>query len=907
MDTWGDLSDTESCKELVAGNGENEISTSWGRFASDDEFTGKDLLDNSWGDVPTEGEELEDFPDESLSKDVGQASGVSLTCIPVVQEQKRKPGRPKKDRSHAIAHAASELEHVPGFDTPSMAMMRTFVSVVNGGVSKDQVSKEKLIVPTDCHAHDLQVNGVAHLSRNSCALVHCVVMANSDGAEFDENMFKLEDEFLNPDKEYHLQSIAVRADKLNIEKGALQKKSCRLAAAQHCYLNLQQCMLQALASASQSGVEKVAFVEFCAYDETPMKTTLKGQPIERSTPPEGQVSEGYLRDMATAKRLTEKIDNEGVIAKILQTRHGFGFLLKQGANYIHVLGDVTSPLAAMERGTSEVLKSILLRQSVAWEHTQAFHMRTRAVTTDAAHSNIKTECSINHDRGKGWKPLALHCEVHYTSNTCKRVIPSIVPEVVSGLLHTALSLQHGSGMTVFRACLRAVIQERLQICKGAPGLAADEYRLNALRLFGNKTSNLGMVQNMLLLRLCNGDWRKTHTIEHYQRPLDHALDRQTLVDLVCDGMIVSVAGQRPVTFPQHRWTGADKAVEQIGLLSVIHNVLRPAYERFCVVMSKPDRGASSSSHGEIGGELVADVDVVDQSELGGAVEDMEGQAVLPEEGGQGKSAEEHSKNRRHALVWLRREPLAQLMVMRTLLEPIRILLVHQFKICSEEFELEQRSLVANSVMRCAQAGLEGDEGPCPRDWSVTIAAKQEGERLCFEALNAASYSPAWGMLPDSALTCAVQCQIFRQLSRLGTCIEQFMSWPHACFPYKLFKLIHMPSAREEILSCPTCLMDEWSKAVVETLRDSSEQHMRQVLIHHCLQLPTSIAHLEARHASIRRSLHTLSTQTWSVRLSYASALHVFQCLRRVQSSPLQKHVLRSSKQKATLKKDWGFK
>ena len=78
--------------------------------------------------------------------------------------------------------------------------------------------------------------------------------------------------------------------------------------------------------------------------------------------------------------------------------------------------------------------------------------------------------------------------------------------------------------------------------------------------------------------LPNGDWQ-SDTIEVYV-PQDSSLTPDAMEEQLANGLVTALAGAQYDSYPRHRWTGADLAVDQCGLLESVHRLGSGTYARF---------------------------------------------------------------------------------------------------------------------------------------------------------------------------------------------------------------------------------------------------------------------------------------------------------------------------------------
>ena len=140
-------------------------------------------------------------------------------------------------------------------------------------------------------------------------------------------------------------------------------------------------------------------------------------------------------------------------------------------------------------------------------------------------------------------------------------------------------------------------------------------------------------------------------------------------------------------------------------------------------------------------------------------------------------------------------------------------------------------------------------------------------------------------MPEGAWDVSMRCLIFRLLARQGAAIHQQVSSVHSKFPVKMFALLKHPECAEAITATPKCVREL--------------QELRTVLALHCWMQPTNISQIEARHASIRRTLVNKSVQVRPHAFADASAAYLFQDVRRCLRSMRSKHKVKFFQQVAS--------
>eukprot|EP00971_Amphidinium_carterae_P289936 5756959-Amphidinium_carterae.10 len=226
---------------------------------------------------------------------------------------------------------------------------------------------------------------------------------------------------------------------------------------------------------------------------------------------------------------------------------------------------------------------------------------------------------------------------------------------------------------------------------------------------------------------------------------------------------------------------------------------------------------------------------------------------------------------------------AILMACRLMMEPLRMLMHSQFEAVSEAWELKQRVLVAEHLLRTGN-----DQASLPvRHWMLTVAAHGLHEEAFLDSLNDLFHGDLWWMLPISSYTAGFNNMLFKIMSKEGCCVEYYLGSAHKRYPVTFFKCIHNPGFLKEVKNVKSCLLDEWSSGLLSSLEGCTETQVQQVLICHAQLVATNISNVEACHASIRRSLVLQSTNTSTLDLASNSAMWVAQTLRNSRASSLR--------------------
>eukprot|EP00971_Amphidinium_carterae_P286096 5680770-Amphidinium_carterae.1 len=383
--------------------------------------------------------------------------------------------------------------------------------------------------------------------------------------------------YLDP-KHFHMASGVSQRKNLGLSSGALNKKLMRLGCSLSAHSKIQVLsLLQKLASHCTPDQLPYA-LEQVSYDESSMLCNVKDTPQ--------LVLELLANDpvLANAEELSAIVNalqgqsrHDAVVAKILQTRAAYGFLIKtlQNENII-VVGEHLSHLQMMGRANSETLVESMLKAIIVHPLINQFQVKCRATTTDKAKYNKKGEFLLQERRGDGWSHFNLHCTVHCIA-TCLSKTMSLVSDHVQGLLRVGLSLKVGTYMSLLRKAIQLVVAARLQLCVGQLTADAKAYKEHVLQVYHQTGTNKDH-RIIVLLTVLNGDWRNESCIEYYTNTTSSLSQKQAACSAVSAALIQAYASCKPPIYPRHRWTGADAAIDWVASFQSCHGLFHHVYK-----------------------------------------------------------------------------------------------------------------------------------------------------------------------------------------------------------------------------------------------------------------------------------------------------------------------------------------
>eukprot|EP00930_Biecheleria_cincta_P095370 TRINITY_DN87333_c0_g1_i1.p1 TRINITY_DN87333_c0_g1~~TRINITY_DN87333_c0_g1_i1.p1 ORF type:complete len:1612 (-),score=257.34 TRINITY_DN87333_c0_g1_i1:89-4207(-) len=620
----------------------------------------------------------------------------------------------------------------------------------------------------------------------------------------------------------------------------------------------------------------VHYLEFAQYDETPLPAKVTGASSAEavlvgshrlSSPTlalQNNESAGVVCRVDATKSLSVKVAHGP--AKIIQTRQEVAMILRLGSKLATVFYRSVTPLGIVETTSANCLKRHQLSVSQATRASAAFVDRTRAATTDAHPSNTLAEKCIAVERG-GSDSNSLHvlCQIHATAGIYGKTFAALDPQI-TGLIRVALSLRNGSAMSRFRACLRDEVASRLRILEGHPSEEAVQYKRDLLMLF--VAHGAAVTTRRALLVLCpNGDWRSKYIEYYIQRGGARRLtEREAIVEHVTAGLMVALASAQPALYNRSKWTGADLAVDDLGVFEGVHRLLSTTYARFCASYVSGPRALqflqmaeSLSVYDQTSLLAMEDQTSCQSSVAGAAAVPDEPVTILPEDAKSDKDqnwAKQNSADRSAGFSFIRNSPLAWLVLMRVLMEPLRQFLDRQFHRASSAWEQSQQA-------RAASAAMRGE--PVRRAYRLSeIAAGRDNEHFFEQVKTAFSSSDLWRVMPPSFNTFEKRALAFRLLSRMACAFQRLVAGPQKRFPILLFLLLIDPTAD---LPLSECLWDAWSLSLRKRFPKLNEPELFQILIAVASRMPVDISHIESLNASLRRFLYSRSLQTHAMTVS----------------------------------------
>eukprot|EP00971_Amphidinium_carterae_P224127 4447366-Amphidinium_carterae.2 len=727
----------------------------------------------------------------------------------------------------------------------------------------------------------------------SAALIFAALHASEHPEEIDDDYMKLASHYLHNPAAFHCASVVSRSSYLDISDKVFETKLCRLAAAHLCYNRVCRLWLEERVCQMLSKPQLLGYCEFMAFDETPLMVGMKETMPDVVVDHDSDLQANGVQDARAIQKMSSMLRSQAVIGKLLQCHQGFGMVLDIGSTlgFVKVIGMHACPLQVLERNSSDVLSVALGKQSNSSQWSDEFQFKVFATAKDKGSSNLKAEKQFLDKMSVPWSHLPLFCEVHVTANIFGSVYDGFFNTAVTGLINTGLSLRLAGALACFRRCLREVIQESLEFKRGKPSDDAQEYKRLVMNAFVSPKSK-NVSQLLLLSMLPNGDWRSTK-VEHY---VAHDVQVEEYAQIAANieyGLIQALVCKRPQIFCRHRWGGCEVALEEMGLLESVHQLLSRSYKRF-VVKCNTAKASKQLFTADTHGDANTNIDI--DQEMPSTYMPISNQEGLESESFAGTSAASLGANRdtggnttdeasnfaaqndaqrRKAMAWLQTSPVDTMLIMRLTMMPLLSLLHRQFQVCGQDWERQQQVAAIQKL----QAGSV--EGSLARDYMITLACEGVLEKEFAENLSkVAKESQNWLVIKDHNINAEVNHLIFKMLSRAGCLVETKLCQPHRLFPYKTFKLLKDPGYVSELKKSTSCMFDPFTTDLIKVCPGFEGQRCLQ-LLHLAANLGwTSIARLESLHSSVRRQAVLRSAQTHAFQAPFLSAEFLMQKLRR---------------------------
>ena len=403
-------------------------------------------------------------------------------------------------------------------------------------------------------------------------------LQQGEGASPPTAFHRLAEMFLSPQPRLHTSKAAL-STLLQMSPQDIEPKLSILAnAILHLESHSRHQLERALASCPST---KILYVDLNRMDETPLKLTSREALVTLLPPPTPPLEEGGMpAEPPAAPQRGDGLPQLRSTSthKVFYSEQRFLLLLHSesgaaGAGhpfYIGIRGQSLTWNQLIERTTGQCQLQALLDVTEVSSASQAFPSRVRACTSDQHGANKKSERLLTEIRTEQvWQNLHVPCIVHRVGRALTNSF-GLVEGAVSGMINVSLVLSTGAALRQFQLSLIALVKQRLRVVRGEPPLDVSEFHSFVLRRFCH-TGTRQVERQTILSQLPSGDWRKRDVVEHYI-PAGLDYNHAELEETICKGLILALASRQFHTYPRHRWTGCDIAVDQLTLLECVHGL-----------------------------------------------------------------------------------------------------------------------------------------------------------------------------------------------------------------------------------------------------------------------------------------------------------------------------------------------
>lgn len=811
-------------------------------------------------------------------------------------------GRPNRSLQEALREVAGNLNLAPQPEAHGAEQQVAQIPVGPGArgsseaLANDRAELvKKARVPEDAGGHLVKraIGGYPQMSPLSEGLVACAELGKRPGERHDDETLQAVAKFLSAtplaigSKRLRAESAGVSVDKLNALTLQVGTTVCLLD-------RWGRATMEKAIAMHLRPEQLLLYVDCVAYDETPMSMAIMEAQPSASAASSGSLAVQVVpaeqpQGMLSLRRgspLAGLAGKQQGVQKIMQIVQDGGMLLNINGHFVTLFTNTICSLTAMPSASAAAIKETQVRVSGVSRGATKFAKATRVACTDRYSANLSAEPAVVEERGAPWSGLHVHCDIHKTARIYTKAF-SAFENHIRGMIHTALALGTGTSLARFRKAVKEEIASRFVLKHGSPPVEAVQYKQAIMSVFLSGGKQVA-VRRILLAQAPNGDWRN-HEIEYYVPLIQPQPTREQCLEHMVAGLLAAFTACKPHLYPRHRWTGAEMTVDSLGIFEACHKLLSTSFMRFAAGFEPASRARAVLGAGGSAAQQGRAANAIDDEQPGVADDDpLPAPASMQEDlggpqqnaGGNGQEKDWAAINATHRRIgaeWLQSGALPSLMMMRISMEPLRRLMVKQFKVAGAEWELRQEGKLLDALA----AGQSTDFQT--RDYRLSLAASGWDEEEFFQKLMQAFEGTAlWAIFPRGAHTEAFRAMGFKVLSKAGAGVKELLDFAHDHYPIKMFILLANPHLAADLLQDPECVMDQWSADLRRrhpTLEGEAFMHELGLIA----QLSRKdISIVEAKHASLRRMLVSGGVQTHELGFTDLAAGWCMQQFRRRQ-------------------------
>ena len=585
-------------------------------------------------------------------------------------------------------------------------------------------------------------------------------------------------------------------------------------------------------------------IEGLSYDATPLH--LKPLPAVHKKQSNIKSTELCLTSSAFEGALP--VGSMAISCNVLQTKTEFGWLFSKDGperkEYLMIYGHTLSHLQNVVSNRASAMMTAMAEQALLPEASHSAESCSRVVAIDRHPSNIVVERrSLRRRRrtkNKKWQSYLKTCAQHKLG--CVRWQATKPFELVlTGLINVTRSLNSFTYINGFRKDFYQVAYDNCRVVYGYAPAANRARNRNILKWFLVKGPNT-MAQRVLLELLAEGDWNNDKEYLIYLPP-GTVCDEDKMRRQFASGMTEALCSRRWRMYIRKKHGGAEEAVCDIALPLIVHGIIVPAYNRFCL-RHNPKVNNAKNDGDDDDGHLPAILENGDP-----ALPYAYGEAELPVkfEFDRAAWAAQNDRFRTKGQTFLSCEdprPVASTICLRMILACVQCMEKEEFWVGSRRWNMLEEAKAA-----AADNSQEGFK--LNRDYQALLHARGEIESKGIFKMHLLLFDTRlWQFIPEQDLTNQLKVQTFLGLTSAEASTERHMGVPHRRIDSRILLILEQPWLIESIMDIPECLHSAWSWDFI-TKNDLCTEEAKMKLLLHCIMLHCNTNELEVENAQLR--------------------------------------------------------
>ena len=556
-------------------------------------------------------------------------------------------------------------------------------------------------------------------------------------------------------------------------------------------LRVQRVLALSKLSAGRVQVQPLFFMRWRSYDGTKARIRVQTD-VKVPTLPllEAEKESGpheifvVQAGWAAALRLCSSITDR---ARVSAAEHG---------NIVILSSEIPTRLQSIDSPAAECVQEALkqLNSPLDAEVAQRFLRRVDIVNCDGHRGNLRCERFRAAERDS----LVVLCEAHRKANALKPPLAVLDP-FSTNIIRVGLALR-GTNLTNFKRAIREVLAEQLVVYRlGAPSAECAEHRRCVMNMFLSGKSADSQRRRHIINNLWNGDWKRVGVIEHHCVGCC-ANRKHTLRQMVTTG-IRALCPKGIGILMRSNWTGAEHAVDSVGLLYAMHGLFAAAFCRAFPAQQERKRLPGVAGAPAAAPLLaLANEALSDEEDPAAGGSACDGARAEREQQSSGPSVWKEDDDRRinSARAWLVSDACwGELVIARVQLRVGMRYLKGQLTMGGLPWEHRQQLQLIQEGKRSYQLWeLYDDE--------LSVRLSEDVSELIFS-------SAGWSL---TSKTEHVQKESFKVLGKLGAAALEERE-RHRWWPFKTFQTLRDQDIMDAFENESACLLGQWSKNLRE--------------------------------------------------------------------------------------------